>query len=176
MAKQERGEPKWPAMVKEYEGKNFTQDLADYVITEDARKSETASAFVKANGRGCAKLASILAQKGTGLMSEKAWTEMHAEPRKEYCGEMPSGIMRFNFTKGGVCEFVKFEDETKTDKMMYENRYGYYGWFGYGGSVVQWHPELKIGFAFVPTYLNTTEMFNQRGAILQQLVVDCTKK
>ena len=30
-----------------------------------------------------------------------------------------------------------------------KNREGYFGWFGYGGSIMQWHPELKIGFAFV---------------------------
>ena len=76
-----------------------------------------------------------------------------------------------NFTKGGVNNFNPHEDITSVEKGMYGNREGYYGWFGYGGSVMQWHPELKIGFAFVPTFLNTTEMFNQRGAILQKLVV-----
>ena len=91
-------------------------------------------------------------------------------------GEMPNGKIRVNFTQGGVNKFIKFEDETEADKSLHENRYGYYGWIGYGGSIVQWHPELKIGFAFLPTLLNTTEMFNERGAVLQQLVVDCTKK
>ena len=83
-------------------------------------------------------------------------------------------VLRVQFTKGGVHDFSKFEDESNTESRMFGNRYGYFGWFGYGGSVMQWHPEKKIGFAFVPTFLNTTEMVNQRGAILQQLVVDCT--
>ena len=175
-AMQSRGQPKWPAFAKEFEGKNFHSDLGDYSLSDDLLKSETASAFVKGNGRGCAKLASILAHKGEGLMSEKAWNEMHSEPRKELMGEMPNGKIRVNFTQGGVNKFIKFEDETEADKSLHENRYGYYGWIGYGGSIVQWHPELKIGFAFLPTLLNTTEMFNERGAVLQQLVVDCTKK
>ena len=34
-----------------------------------------------------------------------------------------------------------------------KNREGYFGWFGYGGSIMQWHPELKIGFAFVNSIL-----------------------
>ena len=34
----------------------------------------------RGNARGCAKLASIMANKGKGLMSEEAWEEMHAEP------------------------------------------------------------------------------------------------
>ena len=52
-------------------------------------------------------------------------------------------------------------------------RDGFYGWMGYGGSVFQWHPELKIGFSFVPSVLNIVEMCNERGAVLQQLVKDC---
>ena len=56
---------------------------------------------------------------------------------------------------------------------MNRNREGFYGWHGFGGSIFQWHPELKIGFAFVPTVLNTVELFNERGAKLQKLVVDC---
>ena len=47
------------------------------------------------------------------------------------------------------------------------------GWHGFGGSVFQWHPELKIGFAFIPTVLNPIQQANERGAILQQLVKDC---
>ena len=80
-----------------------------------------------------------------------------------------------------------------------KNREGYYGWFGYGGSIMQWHPELKIGFAFVifekfknitllrkkkipifflsqvPTFLNVTERFNDRGAVLQEIVKECVQ-
>ena len=29
-------------------------------------------------------------------------------------------------------------------------REGYVGWSGYGGSVMQWNPTLKIGFGYVP--------------------------
>ena len=62
---------------------------------------------------------------------------------------------------------------TKIDQNHFnKNRDGYYGWMGYGGSIMQWHPELKIGFAFIPTFLNITERFNNRGAILQQIVKD----
>ena len=79
-----------------------------------------------------------------------------------------------NFTKGGLNFFTKYEDETMGDLKMTKNRYGFYGWFGYGGSIMQWNPELKIGFAFVPTLLDQFDMFNDRGAALQKLVVDCT--
>ena len=38
---------------------------------------------------------------------------------------------------------------------------------GYGGSIFQWHPKLKIGFAYVPTLLEFHDMYNQRGGRLQ---------
>ena len=65
---------------------------------------------------------------------------------------------------GGVEKFTK---ET--------GREGYYGWFGYGGSVFQWNPELRVGFAFVPTSLHWYDMTNTRGKMLQQEVVKCVK-
>ena len=55
-------------------------------------------------------------------------------------------------------------------------RAGYYGWFGYGGSVFQWHPELKIGFAYLPSLLQPLDMTNLRGARLQEVAVDCVRK
>ena len=54
-----------------------------------------------------------------------------------------------------------------------KNREGFYGWNGIGGSIMQWHPELQIGFAFTPTHLDITDFVNARGAVLQQIVKDC---
>ena len=84
------------------------------------------------------------------------------------------GYCRSNFTKGGVnLHLIPKDDATDAEIDMNKGREGYYGWFGYGGSVVQWHPELKIGFAFIPTLLTGVEMVNQRGAVLQKIVKDC---
>ena len=38
---------------------------------------------------------------------------------------------------------------------------------------MQWHPELQIGFAFIPTFFDLTDPVNTRGAVLQQIVKDC---
>ena len=63
---------------------------------------------------------------------------------------MFTGRLHFNFTKGGVNYYKNPSDATPMDKDHFnKNREGYFGWFGYGGSIMQWHPELKIGFAFV---------------------------
>ena len=46
-------------------------------------------------------------------------------------------------------------------------REGFYGWKGLGGSVFQWHPELKIGFSYIPTDLNSHDWGNIRAGELQ---------
>jgi hypothetical protein len=84
------------------------------------------------------------------------------------------GKLRTNFTLGGLNHFKNFTDASliETEKFN-KNREGYYGWHGIGGSIMQWHPELQIGFAFTPTHLDITDFVNARGAVLQQIVKDC---
>ena len=84
------------------------------------------------------------------------------------------GRLRCNFTIGGVNYFKNFDDANWIESEKFnKNRKGFYGWFGLGGSIVQWHPELQIGFAFIPTFLNVPDLLNSRGAVLQQIVKDC---
>ena len=82
--------------------------------------------------------------------------------------------IRTQFTKGGICLFKNLPDANYWEKEKFnKNCEGFYGWMGAGGSIFQWHPELEIGFAFIPTFLHALDMFNERGAKLQQLVKDC---
>ena len=80
--------------------------------------------------------------------------------------------METNFTQGG---FNNFTPGPNAPSVAY-NRSGYYGWMGLGGSVLQWHPELKIGFAYTPSFLQLTDLMNLRGSYLQAVVVECAKK
>ena len=89
---------------------------------------------------------------------------------------------RTNYTKGGLVKFgfdhldkeVKFPSDkyhvnTITDQFeehMHSNRDGWYGWFGMGGSVMQWHPELNIGFSYVPTDLLILDICNYKASCL----------
>ena len=55
---------------------------------------------------------------------------------------------------------------------MYED--GWVGWMGLGGSLLQWHPELRISFAFVPSFLDWSDLDNTRAKTLQvRLEVGC---
>ena len=131
-------------------------------------------------------------------MSKETWNVLHSKPKKSLYFNTPGtysiegpliqktsvinhvlffvadGKLRSNFTIGGVNDFKNFMDASwiETEKFN-KNREGFYGWFGFGGSIMQWHPELQIGFAFTPTFFDATDPFNVRGAVLQQIVKDC---
>lgn len=143
--------------------------------SEGISKSEIPSAGAKCNARGLAKLAAVMANGGElggkALMSNNAWQQIHANPinRKMI-------LLNSAFTQGGLAQF---EDDGTAPKSLAAalnaGREGFFGWMGYGGSVFQWHPELGIGFAYVPTALNTLDFFNQRGKSYQQQTVQCVR-
>jgi len=129
------------------------------------RKGESSSANGNCSARGLAKVAAAMANggslNGVQVLSPSAWDSLHANPTKEPIFGMP-----INFTQGGL---GKFEEMAGFDVE------GYYGWMGYGGSIFQWHPQLKVGFAFTCTMLHWYDMHNSRGRTLQSEVLKCVK-
>ena len=50
--------------------------------------------------------------------------------------------LRTNFTQGGVCHFAldRYGDKDEInamEKIICADRQGFYGWFGFGGSILQ---------------------------------------
>ena len=83
-----------------------------------------------------------------------------------------------NFTQGGINYFTPHQTENPSYGIGLKSeglRDGFVGWMGFGGSVMQWHPELKIGFAYIPTCLHWYDLENCRGGKLQKRAVECTK-
>jgi CubicO group peptidase (beta-lactamase class C family) len=113
---------------------------------------------------------------GKTLLSPEAWEELHSAPTIDKC-------TLFNIhtcmTKGGLGKFGvdQFSQEQQTFQLKRHNtgRDGFFGWFGYGGSVMQWNPELKIGFAYVPAEFNVVDLLNEKGALIQDIVLKCAK-
>ena len=105
---------------------------------------------------------------GGAIISQQTWEKMHSGDKLAYdvaygnishldyelmCHigrELAFSGIRTSFTKGGVNHFVPLEYPNK-DEVVHNMRSGWYGWFGFGGSVMQWHPELEIGFAYIST-------------------------
>ena len=101
---------------------------------------------------------------GKTILNPEAWKALHAEPT--------DGILVANsikFTQGGVAQFEE-EDTSRTN-----GRSGFYGWMGFGGSVFQWHPELKIGFGYTPTLLTWIDLINNKARLMQGEVIKCAR-
>jgi len=153
-------------VFKQYKDHNMKKFGPLYNL-EDMRRGETSSANGNCSARGLAKLGAAMACQGTlgevTVLSNKAWQALHAEPEAFTI----MGVLPTNFTQGGV---NKFEEEAGA------GRDGYYGWFGYGGSVFEWNPDLKIGFGYTVTLLHWQDPFtNNKGRLLQQEVAKCVK-
>lgn len=136
-------------------------------------KGEMPSAGAKCSARGLAKLAALMANggglAGQQIMGEAAHAALHAQPVQR---NMMS--MNTTFTQGGLATFRQPDaDDTALDIGLNSGREGYYGWMGLGGSIFQWHPERKVGFAYVPTSLNVSDIVNERGKAYQAEVVNC---
>lgn len=138
---------------------------------------ETPSANTHSNARSLAKVAAMMAAGGKwdGLeyLSSEAWEALHANPIEAKLGSLVST----SFTQGGVAKFYELTaDSDDTARAFHEGREGFYGWFGLGGSIMQWNPEHKIGFGYVPTSLCVLDLLNERGKAYQAEVLKCIKQ
>jgi len=150
--------------------------LADpsIVNTKEFMVGEIPSANGHASARGLAKIASAMANQGSfegnQILSKEAFDLLHSDAKE---GDM---VFHKNlFTKGGLAKFGPVENETKVDRTFYEKREGFYGWYGLGGSIMQWNTELNIGFAYMPTLLSWVDMANNKGGKFQELVMQIVK-
>jgi len=136
---------------------------------EDVRRGEIPSANGNCSARGLARMAAAMANGGKvgdcEVLGPAGWQALHAEPTDGFLYMRNS-----RFTQGGVAQMEE-EDTSQTP-----GRDGYYGWMGYGGSVFQWHPELKIGFGYAPTLLCWIDLVNNKARLLQGEVARCARK
>jgi CubicO group peptidase (beta-lactamase class C family) len=137
---------------------------------------ETPSANANCSARGLAKLAAMMAAggkwAGTEYMTLEGWNALHEDP---LAADM--GFVTTKFTQGGVALFAEpAQKSSKIEKALNTGREGFYGWMGLGGSLFQWHPQLRIGFGYVPTSLNILDLVNERGKAYQAEVIHCLEK
>ena len=134
---------------------------------------ETPSANAHCSARGLAHIAAAMASggkyNGNEVLNAQAWDAMHNSPvKREMLG------LRTTFTQGGVAHFSATESKSsKLEHAANLGREGFYGWMGLGGSILQWHPEKKIGFSFVPTSLHVLDVVNERGKAYQAEILKC---
>lgn len=148
--------------------------MLGYFNEADFAMGETPSANANCSARGLAKLAAMLAAggaiEGRQVLTAEAWRALHENPVEAPLGS----LLNTRFTQGGVDWFKPCTPASpRIEREFNEGREGFYGWMGFGGSIFQWHPELDIGFAFVPTSLHVLDFLNERGKRYQAEVLAC---
>merc|ERR1719469_476843 len=144
-------------------------DLAFMFNTPECQRCEIPSANGHASARALALVAEVLAEGGTlppgadercpqglSLLSREGFAEANGglDTKKMF------GI-DFVFGNAGWCDFGP-------------GREGFVGWMGMGGSVLQWHPQERIGFGYAMNLMEPIP-WNARALNLQTLVRSCAR-
>lgn len=158
-----------PAPLKGMHGIQFFNEPA-------LAMGETPSANAHSNARSLAKIAAMMSSGGKfenqEFLNETGWTALHSDPVKAVMG-----MGRTIFTQGGIAHFTPCDtNSSRLDQAFNTGREGFYGWMGLGGSILQWHPGHRIGFGYVPTSLNVTDIVNERGKTYQAEVMRCIER
>ena len=80
---------KQPPFFEELKGLGIGQKFIDFYNSSDAVKAEVPSVNFRGNARGCAKLASIMANQGQDpsgkqILSKDTWEKMHKDPKEAH--------------------------------------------------------------------------------------------
>jgi len=141
------------------------------------REAECPHGSVHASGRGLAKIAAAMAVGGTlngvEILSASGWNLLHSNPVVRVDASM--GGCRTEFTQGGVNVFRDYEDDKFGDRILKSGRHGFVGWLGFGGSVLQWHPKMQMGFGYTCTLLTWWDVANTKARKLQKEAIRCAK-
>jgi len=124
------------------------------------RTAELPSLNANCSARGLAIIGACMANqgkfKGVQVLSKEGWSALHNNPTEMFLFNK----LKTNLTTGGV--------------QVYPN--GWVGWGGIGGSTFQWHPQLGLSFAYIPTYLDWGDLTFSKAANLQAKVEECLNK
>lgn len=133
------------------------------------RQAEVPSANGHASAYALAKVASVMSAKGTEhgvqLMSNETYEIATGNVTEKFDKAVN---FKTKFCRGGWCLF-------DSPFAFGQYRHGSMGWFGIGGSAIQWHDELNIGYGYTPTLVGA-ELGNKHSALVQDSVIRCVKK
>ena len=104
-------------------------------------------------------------------MSPRGWALLHGRPVVR--GDASMHGCRTEFTQSGVNMFNDYPDDIMGERVMKSGRNGFVGWMGFGGSVMQWHPRLNLGFGYTCTLLTWWDLANSKARKLQKEAARC---
>lgn len=155
-----------PSLIigKPYPDHVFVGDLFNHPLV---RSAEVPSANSHASARALAKIASVMAAGGNAhgvhLMKSSTYALAHGNVTSKYDKVV---YAKTKFTSGGWCVF---------DTKFAYNRQGSVGWFGLGGSAIQWHRELNVGYGYACNLVGA-DLGNLNSALVQNEILNCARK
>jgi CubicO group peptidase (beta-lactamase class C family) len=139
----------------------------DLFNDDRVRAAEVPSANVHASARALGKLAAVMAHggelDGTRLLSKETVDLAQSDAEIDY-DTVLRGVTKF--TKGGLAVF---------DTGFGYHREGFFGWFGMGGSVLQWSPSKDIAFGYTCNLFGAS-LFNRNSYLVQKAVLKCVEE
>lgn len=166
-----------------------TNKIHENLITLKCAKMEIPSCNMTASARGLAKIAAMVANGGTWEGKEYITPEVYKEMHEVgYSHAQALTGFVCSYTKGGMYKMQSIADLKKEchpdavkhvgdrEELVARGRHGYYGWCGTGGAMITHHPELKIGFGFVPSTLLSYDAFYRESGELQGIAAECARR
>jgi len=157
------------------EDTDFVTHMTGFFNSSKWRQSECPHGNVHASARGLAKLAAAMANggsfQGIEILSKEGWDLLHRNPVVRVDASMRG--CRTEFTQGGVNVFNDYKDDRMGERILKSGRHGFIGWMGFGGSVMQWHPGVKMGFGYTCTLLTWWDLANTKARKIQKEAVRC---
>jgi len=173
---------------QEKDPRNYAPDLIEMDIGQDPsdfissffnlrgwREAESPHGSMHASARGLARIAAAMAGGGrlgdVEVLNKRGWDLLHGNPVVRVDATMHG--CRTEFTQGGVNKFEDYEDDKMGERILKSGRAGFVGWMGFGGSVMQWHPGLDMGFGYTCSLLTWWDLANTKARKLQKEAVRC---
>ena len=82
-------------------------------------------------------------------------------------------LQKFQEINLSLLRFEDYEDDKMGERILKSGRAGFVGWMGFGGSVMQWHPGLDMGFGYTCSLLTWWDLANTKARKLQKEAVRC---
>ena len=141
-----------------------SQFVMGFLNSDVWRGGESPHGSVHASARGLARVAAAMAGGGrlggARVLSPAGHAALHSQPVVREDASM--GGCRTEFTQGGVNMFNDYADDKIGERILKSGRDGFVGWLGFGGSVCQWHPGLRLGFGYACTLVTWWDLANTK--------------
>ncbi|KAI9002041.1 beta-lactamase/transpeptidase-like protein [Hyaloraphidium curvatum] len=149
--------------------------------TWGTRRGQHTSYGMHANARSLARFAAVMCEggelDGQRLVDPEAFAR--ATGRDPWVGYDRFLNEVIHFTDGGfaIWDAKSVPNMPTDDRWLHAGQgWTWYGWGGYGGSVIVWEPKKRLAYGYVPSAMQIAILGDHRSAKLVEKAVECLEK